>query len=227
MTATVTWGSGPLARAAALLHTLLVVQLCVLVTAAPTVVLPVLLDRDTSNIPLLAMAAAPLGPALSAAVYALRHRSHDLTDLSPARSFWRGYRMNARAVLKLWLPWLAWAAVAGITLAHPEGAGVPPWWHAALVALAAGSLLWQANALVIASLYEFRARDTARLAAWFLIRTPRVTLGTAGLALAAGAVVVFWSEAVLALFAAGFAASLLSVSAPLRAELEERFTRRQ
>ncbi|GAA3932824.1 DUF624 domain-containing protein [Actinoplanes auranticolor] len=225
MTATVTWGTGPLARAAALVHTLLVVQFCVLVTAAPAVVVPVLLDRDASNVPLLAAAAVPLGPALSAALYALRHRGRDLTDLSPARVFWRGYRMNARAVLKLWLPWLAWAAVAGITLAHPQGAGVPGWWHAALVALAAGSLLWQANALVIASLYEFRTRDVARLAAWFLVRTPRVTLGTTGLALAAGAVVVWWSDAVLALFAAVFAAALLTVSDPMRAEIEHRFIR--
>jgi hypothetical protein len=202
-----------------------VVQACVLVTAAPAVLLPVLLDRDASNVPLLAVAAVPLGPALSAALYALRHRGHDLTDLSPARTFWRGYRLNARAVLKLWLPWLAWAAVAGTSLAHPEGAGVPRWWHAALVTLAAGSLLWQANALVIASLYEFRTRDTARLAAWFLIRTPRVTVGTAGLALAAGAVVVWRSEAVLALVAVVFAAALLTVSAPMRAEIEQRFTR--
>jgi hypothetical protein len=225
MTATVTWGTGPLARAAALVHTLLVVQLCLLVTAAPTVVVPVLLDRDASNIPLLALAAVPLGPALSAALYALRHRDRDLTGLSPARTFWRGYRMNATAVLKLWLPWLAWAAVSGINLTHPQGAGVPPWWHASLVALAAASLLWQANALVIASLYEFRTRDAARLAAWFLIRAPRVTVGTTGLALAAGAVVVWWSEAVLALFAAGFAAVLLTVSGPMRAEIENRFTR--
>ena len=225
MTATVSWGSGPLARSAALVHTLLVVELCVLVTAAPTLVVPVLLDRDASNIPLLALAAAPLGPALSAAVYALRHRGHDLTALSPARTFWRGYRMNVKAVLLLWLPWLAWAAVAGINLAHPESAAVPRWWSAALVTLAAGSLLWQANALVIASLYEFRTRDTARLAAWFLIRTPLVTLGTAGLALAAGLLVVVQSEAVLALLAAAFAAALLTVSAPMRAEIEARFTR--
>jgi hypothetical protein len=225
MTATVTWGSGPLARAAALLHTLLVVELCLLVTAAPTVAVPVLLDRGSGNVPLFALAAAPLGPALSAAVYALRHRGHDLTDLSPARTFWRGYRMNAATVLKLWLPWLAWAALAGTTLAHPDHAGVPRWWLAVLVALAAGSLLWQANALVIASLYEFRVRDTARLAAWFLVRTPQVTIGTAGLALAAGAIVAFRSEAVLALVAVVLAGALLTVAGPMRAEIEARFTR--
>jgi hypothetical protein len=225
MTASVTWGAGPLARAAAMVHTMLVVQGCVLVTAAPTVVIPVLLDRDASNVPLFALAAAPLGPALSAALYALRHRDRDLAGLAPARRFWRGYRMNATAVLKLWLPWLAWAAVAGTSLARPDVAGVPGWWSAALVALAAGSLLWQANALVIASLYEFRTRDTARLAAWFLVRNPLVTLGTGGLALAAGAIVVYQSEAVLALFAAVFAAALLTVAGPMRTEIEQRFTR--
>lgn len=225
MTASVTWGAGPLARAAAVVHTALVVQACVLVTAAPTVVIPALLDSDASNIPMFALAAAPLGPAVSAAVYALRHRGQDLTELTPVRTFWRGYRMNAAAVLKLWLPWLAWAAIAGTSLAHPEAAGVPPWWRSALVALAAASLLWQANALVITSLYEFRTRDTARLAAWFLVHTPRVTLGVTGLALTAGAIVVFWSEAVLALAAVVFAAALLTVAGPMRAEIETRFTR--
>jgi hypothetical protein len=151
-------------------------------------------------------------------VYALRRRSDDLTDLTPARQFLHGYRMNAAGVLKLWVPWLAWETVLGVNLAHG-------WWPVPVVTLAVLAALWQANALVIASLYEFRPRDTARLAGYFLLRRFVQTLGVAGLAVAAVAVVLFWSEAVLALAAAGFAAALLRTCRPMRTEIEERFVR--
>jgi uncharacterized membrane protein YesL len=219
------FGSGPLARAAALIHTLLVVQVLFLLTGAPGLVVLVLLDREPGNIPLVAACAAPVGPAASAALYALRRRGHDLTELTPTRDFLRGYRMNAAATLKLWLPWLAWSAVLGINLAHPQQSGVPPWWRTALVALAVTAALWQVNALVITSLFAFRARDTARLAAYFLLRRPRVTLGAAGTGVLAGAVIVLTSEAVLALVAVVFLAFLLHACRPMCAEIEERFTR--
>ena len=212
------FGTGPLARAAAAVHTLLVVQVLTLLAGAAGIVPLVLLDRDPSNIPLAAVCAIPAGPALSAALYALRRRSADLADLAPARAFLRGYRMNVAGVLKLWVPWLAWEAVLGINLAHGR-------WTIPVAAVALAAALWQANALVIASLFAFRARDTARLAAYFLVRTPLVTLGTAGLMALAAAVVLFWSEAVLALVAVVFAAALLRTARPLRAEIEERFTR--
>jgi hypothetical protein len=212
------FGTGPLSRAAALVHTLLVVQSLMLLTGAAGIVPLVLLDRDASNIPLAVGCAIPAGPALSAALYALRRRSRDLTDLEPARAFLRGYRMNVAGVLKLWVPWLAWEAVLGVDLAHGG-------WTIGVAAIALVAALWQANVLVIASLYTFRARDTARLAAYFLVRTPRVTLGTAGLLALAGVVVLFWSEAVLVMLAVVFAAALLRTAGPLRTGIEARFTR--
>ena len=212
------FGTGPLARAAALVHTLLVVQVLTLLTGAAGLVPLVLLERDASNIPLAAVCAIPSGPALSAALYALRRRSADLADLEPARAFLRGYRMNAAGILKLWVPWLAWEAVLGLDLAGGR-------WPIVVAALALVAALWQANVLVIASLFAFRARDTARLAAYFLVRTPKVTLGNAGLATLAAGVVLFWSEAVLALVAVVFVAALLRTARPLRAEIEARFVR--
>jgi hypothetical protein len=212
------FGTGPLARVASLVHTLLVVEVLLLLTGAPGLVVLVLLDRDASNIPLAAACAIPVGPALSAALYALRWRSDDLTDLEPARAFRRGYRMNLAGVLKLWVPWLAWEAVLGINLAYGR-------WTIAVAVIALVAALWQANALVIASLFAFRARDTARLAAYFLVRTPGVTLGNAGLVVLAAGVVLLWSEAVLALVAVVFVAALLRTARPLRAEIEEKFVR--
>src|SRR5262245_19655268 len=100
------FGEGPVSRFAAFAYTFLVVELMLLVSAAPALVLLMLLGRDASNIPLAAVCVLPLGPAISAALYALRHHRRDLTDLKPAAAYLRGYRLNLSGVLKIWVPWL-------------------------------------------------------------------------------------------------------------------------
>ncbi|MEU6432177.1 hypothetical protein ABZ860_40260 [Microbispora sp. NPDC046973] len=218
------FGQGPLSRVSALVYTLLVVELLVLATTVPGLIGLVLLDRDAANVPLAAACALPAGPALSAALYALHHRRLDLTDLHPATAFWRGYRMNVRGVVKLWIPWLAWLTVVGSTLANFGAAGVPGWWAILLVLIALATALWGANALVITSLFAFRARDVARLAAYFLFAAPRVALANACLLVVAAGVTLVASEAALTLLASVFAAALLLNSRPLIAEVTQRFT---
>lgn len=218
------FGEGPLSRASALVYTLLVVELLLLATTVPGLAGLVLLERDPGNVPLAALCLLPAGPALSAALYALHHRRLDLTDLRPAAAFWRGYRMNVRGVLKLWVPWLAWLTVLGTTLANFGAAGVPGWWAVLLVLIALAAALWGANALVITSLFEFRARDVARLAAYFLFSAPRVALGNACLLVVAAGVTLVATEAALALLGSVFAGALLLNSRPVVAEVTERFT---
>ncbi|WP_049569943.1 DUF624 domain-containing protein [Nonomuraea sp. SBT364] len=219
------FGEGVLSRAAALIYTLLTIELLLLVSIVPSLAGLVLLDRDAGNVPLAAACLLPVGPALSAAVYALRRRSRDLADLRPAAAFWQGYKANVRGVLKIWTPWLAWLAVVGVSLANFGAAGLPGWWAALLVVVAVAATLWVANALVITSLYEFRTADVARLASYFLARTPGVTLGNLCLLVLAGGVTLVASEAALALLAFAMAAALLRNSRPMIAEIEERFTR--
>ena len=218
------FGEGPLARVTAPVYSFLVLDLLLLATTSPTVIALVVLDRDASNAPLAVACALPIGPALSAAIYALRHRARDLTDLRPAAAFWRGYKMNAGGVLRLWVPYLAGMAVIAENLSHVRAAGVPAWWRAALIAVAVVATLWVVNALMISSLFVFRTADVARLAAYFLGRTRAVTLGNLGVLIAAAAVVDLFSEAVLALFAVLFAAVLLHVCSPLTDQVEEDFT---
>jgi uncharacterized membrane protein YesL len=218
------FGEGPLARAAALIYTLLVVEVLLLVTSLPGLVVLVLLDRDASNIPLAAAAALPLGPALSAAVYALRRRSRDLADLRPAAAFWLGYRRNFRGVLLIWAPWLALVTIVAVNLAHFSATGLPGWWAALLVVIAAVATLWAAGALVIASLFAFRTMDVARLAASFLARAPGVTLGNACLLLAAAAITAVSNELVLALLGSMLAAALLRTCRPMIVQVQREFT---
>jgi hypothetical protein len=218
------FGEGPLSRVAATVYTLLVVEVLLLATTVPGLVVLVLLDRDASNLPLVAACALPLGPAASAALYAWHHRRVDLADLKPSAAFWRGYRSNAQGVLRIWVPLLAWLTIVAVNLAHFTAAGVPGWWAVLLVLIATVVTLWAINALVITSLFTFRAIDVARLAAYFLIRTPGVTLGNAGILAAAVGITLVSSEAVLALVACVLVAVLLRTCRPMITAVRENFT---
>jgi hypothetical protein len=217
------FGEGPLSRIAALVYTLLVIELNLLVAVLPGVVPLVLLDRDASNLPLVAACALPLGPALSAALYALHRRSRDITEIKPAAAFWRGYRMNLSGVLRVWVPWLAFLTVVGVNLAYFSATNVPGWWAVLLVLIALAAALWMANALVITSLFVFRAVDIARLATYFLLKRPGVTLGNAGVLVTAAAVTYAASEAALALAGSILAMILLLTCRPMITEVHEEF----
>jgi hypothetical protein len=218
------FGEGPLARAAAAVYNLLAIELMLLATLAPCLLLLGLLDRDATNVPLAAACALPAGPAWSAALYAWHHRRRDLTDLRPAPAYWRGYRANLREVAKIWVPWLGWLAVVGTTLTHLSAAGIPRWWALLLAAVAVVSTLWVANALVITSLFTFRAVDTARLAAYFLVRSGRGTAGNLCVLLAAAAVTATFTEAAVALLGSVLAATTLLNCRPLITAIREEFT---
>jgi hypothetical protein len=218
------FGTGPLARISALVYTLMMTEGLFLVTAAPGLALLLRLDRDASNLPLDALCLVPAGPAVSAALFALHRRQSDLADLSPAAAFWRGYRLNAAGALRVFIPWLAAATMVAMTLAHRRADGVPGWWLALLVVIAVAATLWLVNALVITSLFAFRAVDVARLAAYFLGRTPLVTLGNAGVLLGAALVTAYGTEAMTALLASAFGLLLLNSSRTMIEHVRKDFT---
>ncbi|MEU3439925.1 hypothetical protein ABZ755_05735 [Streptomyces griseoincarnatus] len=218
------FGTGPLSRAAALIHTLVTVEALLLLTAAPGLAGLFLLAPEPANLPLAALCLLPLGPSAAAALYALHHRSGDLTELRPARAFLRGWRLGAGPALKLWAPLLAWLTVIAFTLTHFPATGLPGWWASLLAVTGVGSLLWGAHALVLTALFAFRARDTARLAAYFLAKRPRATLGALSLLILTAAGTALLTEALPALLSAPLLLSLLHAGRPVIAETREHFT---
>jgi uncharacterized membrane protein YesL len=208
-------GDGPLSRIASRIYILLVVEALLLVSTLPALLPLLLLDRDPSNLPLVALLLVPVGPAISAALYALRHQRTDLTDLRPAALFWRGYRGNVGGALRVWTPTLLWLTVLALNLAYRDAVGLPSWWVVPLILVAVGVTLCALNALVITSLFEFRTRDVLRLAVHFLVRTPGVTAGNALLLAAAAGITAVFSEAVLALLASVVALGVLRVADPM------------
>ncbi|MGI5520418.1 DUF624 domain-containing protein [Micromonospora sp. CA-259024] len=218
------FGDGPLSRAASRVYILLVVELLLLLTTLPGLLPMLLLGRDPSNLPLVAVLLVPVGPAISAALYALRHQRPDLTDLRPAATFWRGYRANLSGVLRVWVPTLLWLTVLAVNLAYLGAVGLSGWWAVPLVLIGLGVTICAANALVITSLFDFRTRDVLRLAVHFLVRTPGVTVGNALLLAAAAGITAVFSEAVLAMLGSVAVLAFLRISDPMVHLVEKEFT---
>ncbi|MFD0203605.1 MULTISPECIES: DUF624 domain-containing protein [Saccharothrix] len=216
-------GAGILSRIASVVYWFVVIEAMILLTTAPGFLVLLFLDRSAGNAPLIGLCFAPVGPALSAAVYAWRVFLND-RDLSPAAHFRRGYRLNWLDVLRWWLPALAVLTVIGFSLANLELAGVPAGYGLVLVVIAVAILLWSTQALVLSSTLSLRTRDTARLASYYLGARPASALGALSLLIAAGGLVVLTSDWVLALLVSPFTLLLLRNADPVLRDATERFT---
>ncbi|MFC8800311.1 DUF624 domain-containing protein [Promicromonospora sp. NPDC057138] len=217
------FGEGVLGRATAVVYWYLIVEVMLVVAVLPGALVSLFLARTPGNAVLFALCLVPVGPAVSAALFALRDRTK-AEGLTPASSFWRGYRLNWADALKVWVPGLVAGVVILLGLANVGAGGVPGWYAGALVVIGAGLLLWMVNALVIVSFFGFRTRDTARLAAHFLGARPLVTLGSLSLLVLAAGIVLLTTEAVFGLLAAIWLALVLRNARPLLSDVEERFT---
>ncbi|WP_328653816.1 DUF624 domain-containing protein [Micromonospora sp. NBC_00330] len=218
------FGDGPLSRITSRVYILLVVELLLLLTTLPALLPLLVLGHDPSNLPLAALLLVPVAPAISAALYALRHQRTDLTDLRPAALFWRGYRANALGVLRVWVPTLLWLTVLAVNLAYRGAVGLSSWWAVPLLLIGVGVTLCAANALVITSLFDFRTRDVLRLAVHFLVRTPGVAVGNALLLAAAAGITAVFSEAVLMLLASIAVLAYVRISDPMIHLIRKEFT---
>ena len=123
----------------------------------------------------------------------------------------------------MWVPALVAATILGFTILFGAAAGVDGFFIGASVIVLVVVALWVSNAVLIVSSFRFRARDTARLALYYLAARPLVTLGALSLLILAAAIVAFTTDVVLALLAAGFAGLLSSNARRMDADIRERF----
>lgn len=200
---------------------LLVVGVLFALAVSPSVLLAALRGPGAAGTAFVALALVFVGPAFSAAAFALGDRAQD-EGLGPVAAFARGYRINAVDALVLWVP--SMAVLAGLALLTVSAAGTGPAWATGVaIGVAVLLLLWLVQATVIASFFAFRARDTARLGLYFLGRLPRSTLLVLVAIVLAGAVGWLMSPAVLALFGVLWVAAVLRVDRPVLAETRQRF----
>ncbi|GAA4429000.1 DUF624 domain-containing protein [Georgenia halophila] len=216
-------GQGVLSRFTGTVYWLAIVGVMLVVTTLPGTVPLMLLDRSASNIPLVALCLVPMGPAVSAGLFALRDKDR-AEDMTPGQSFWRGYRLNAVDVLKLWIPALAVEVMVGISLANLDIAGVPSGYGLVLVILGVLFAVWAGQALVITSFFALRTRDVARLALYYLARTPLVGLGVLGMLVVTAGIVYLTFDAVLALVGPVLVWMLMRTCDRMVRHVEENFT---
>jgi len=216
-------GSGILSRVAAVVYWFLVLELSVVLASSPGLLALPFLARDAGNAPLFGLCFVPVAPAVSAAVFAWRVFLTD-RDLSPARHFLRGYRLNCLDVLRWWVPTVAFLSMLGFTLANLHLAGVPNGYGLLLILVAVGVLTWSAHALVLSSTLVLRTRDIARLAVYYLAARPAVTVGVLALTVTAGGLVVLVSDWALLLLASPFTLALTSNATSMVRDATERFT---
>jgi hypothetical protein len=222
--ATRDFGHGPLSRVTTVVYWFVVLEALLVATTAPGLVLVLLLERDASNLPLYALGLVPVGPALAAAVFAWRAFERD-RDPTPARHFWRGYRLGAADALRAWVPALGVLVVLGVNVAYGAEVGVPQAFSLLYALLAVGVLLWGLTMVTVTAAFSFRWRDAARLVARALVTRGRLTLSLLSLLILATGVVALTSDWVLVLAASTFTFLLVRTCRPLLDDLEERYTR--
>ncbi|QAY58919.1 DUF624 domain-containing protein [Microbacterium protaetiae] len=195
----------------------LVVEVAFVLAGLPGIAGIVLLEPTAGNVPLYVLCLIPVLPAFSAAVSA----SRPTAELTPWRRYWQCWRANVRDVLLVTSPALVALAVLVFNVAFGAIAGT--FFVVAALVLAVAVVLWCVNAVLIASLFRFRTRDTARLAAYYLIAKPLATIGTICLLVIAAAVVATMTAWAL-LAAASVLAGLVRAGArPIIADVEARF----
>ena len=104
------YGSGPLFRAAGVVYGVMVADVLLVLANILLVLAPLLVALTAGSAQLATVVVlvvfVPVGPSLVAAAYAF-NRLLAGEDTGVFRDFVRGYRMNFRQALAVWLPYLA------------------------------------------------------------------------------------------------------------------------
>lgn len=221
-------GRGLFSRGSAAVYWAVVIEGLIVLTSLPGLAAFVLLDPSVGNAPLFALAAVPLGPSLGAAVHAWRHWQTTPPadrDLAPAAHYWRGYKLSWRDVLRWWVPTVLVLAVLAVNVAGAGALGGSGGAFALVsVLIGVGVLVWAGHALVLSSLFSFRTRDVARLAAHYLAARPASTLGVLALVVVAAGTALLATDWLLVLLASPLVAVLVRNATPVLTDARTRFT---
>lgn len=212
------WGAAEVVQRVFVLH------IWVLLASAPTIIGLPFVAPDPSNIPLFAMLALPVGPALAASIFAWQRLASD-TERSVTHFFLRGYRLGWLDALIFWVLALVLLTILTTNLSYADtvfgGSALQTVW---LILALVISLVFL-NALVISALFSFRRRDVLRLAIFQLGGAWRTTLGFIAILICVAAATVLIAEWVL-FFLAGPITWFIWVQArPLIDSVEADFTR--
>ena len=195
------FGDGPLGVVSGGIYRWLTLTVLFAIACLPTWALTLFIAPHPSNALLFALAALPVGPALSAGLYSIRAAATD-DGLTPGKAFWRGYRLNWLDVLKFWAPMLVAVGLIAWTIGFSDFAGIGTAYVIFLGIVALALFVWTMHCVAIVSFFSFRSKDVARLGVFSLLTQGRATLGVLSLLVVAAAVLL-WLEFPVLLMALG------------------------
>lgn len=210
------YGSGPLYRLTQAAYGILGPTAGFLIACLPFAVAVAMAPSAV----VIAAAGILIGPAWTALLSAMRVHLAD-RERGGMRSFWRGYALNWRQTLLVWVPYWLLLVAAAADVSSPRTSLALRW---IVGTIAAVSTLWFSAVLLIISRYSFRTRDVLRLGGYVLVSAPRSTTTNVALLVLAGATVYLTSEFVLGLLAALFALFAVIGAKGMFELLDTRFT---
>ncbi|WP_250444618.1 DUF624 domain-containing protein [Actinotalea sp. C106] len=220
------FGDGTLSRVAGRVYWFLVIEGMLLLTLSPGLVLAFWLAPDASNLPLFALAAVPVGPALAAAFYAWRRFGED-RESSPRKEFHRGYGLNLADALRAWVPAVVVLLVLAINLTFQGSAGVGGSVAGPVALLQVGLavlvLLWAVRMLSVTSVFSFRWRDAARISLHTVLVRPLSSLALFSYSVLVVGLTVVTFDAVVVLLASVLTFAVVRSEAPVLGYVRERF----
>lgn len=199
----------------------LVLDVLLVLAVAPTLALWTVMSPGPLSSMLFVLGALPMLPAVAAGLHASRAWRED-RDLIPARHFLTGYRRNAVDSLKVGTPVLLVLSLVALNLSTVASAGGGALTIALLVT-GAISLLVLARVLSIVSTFNFRVRDTFRLAAFTLLAAPLSTLALLSLSVLVLGMTLMVSEFLLLITASLLVFALWASERPVTRLIAERF----
>lgn len=203
------------------IYWLVTIDVLLVLACSPTILVWTLLTADPRNALFLVVAALPVAPAVSAALYAWRRRSED-RDLVPASRFLRGYRANLLDSLTVGAPAVLVLGIltANVTFGAQLGTAS---FNAAFLALGALVLLVLVRALTIVSNFSFRFVDVLRLSVFTLLTKPLSTLALVSLGVLTLGIVHLVGSFMLLLAGSLLTVALWHSEKPVARLLRERF----
>jgi hypothetical protein len=221
MTATEPGGLGSLAVITGWIYTVIAAGVGLAVGALPFLAGALLIEPNAAGVAVLLIAAAPIGPTLSATAR-LYLRSFDVLEPSPFAELVIGWRRDGAESLRVWLPALVVVTVLLVDIRWLQDRGTP-------VAVVAGGVLLVVTGILamvvvcahlLIARFAFRAPDLLRAAVASLVIHPTLGLGMVALGVVGLSLLLAVGDFVLLLVAPLAMLALTWLARPMYARVE-------
>ena len=217
-------GKGFLVTIGGWVYWLVVIELLLLLTCLPTLLAFLMTGWSGSGVLVAGLSLVFVGPALAAALFAWRKKLTD-PDMSPAKHFFRGYKVAVKDMVIWWVPWTVVVTAILMAWLNQNLYDGPRWMLGFSLVVLIILALVGCHMVSLSALFSFRLRDRVRLAISSSIMHPIVTVGYAALLFLAGVLVWLVGDIVPVLLASLSSLFAYLNGRPVEKDVTTRFIR--